>query len=179
MASTYILYHYLLYNHNFRQGIVLQIVTINVLYLIGGSLIDNRCCGFFCMTQWLAALHISNIYNQSVSHVVVEASLCFPHLFFITYICIPYGWWVYIAVDTILYLYTLPIDSFLTLNSSLCLSCNLSQSWGYNTNGFISCFTDIHLVLDILWKYIRIHFTYDSQLLHLTFFLCTISQYLI
>ena len=35
---------------------------------------------------------------------------------------------VYIVVDTVLYLYALPIDHFLTPFSSPCLSCNLSQA---------------------------------------------------
>ena len=64
---------------------------IDILYLTSGLLMDNRCWGFFSMTQWSAALYISNIYNQSVPYAVVEASLCFPHLFFMFYICIPYG----------------------------------------------------------------------------------------
>ena len=35
---------------------------------------------------------------------------------------------IYIAVDIILYPYTLLIDSIPTFYSSLCLSCNLSQA---------------------------------------------------
>ena len=33
-------------------------------------------------------------------------------------------------------------------------------------------------MLYIFWKCVRVHFTYDSQLLYLVFFSCTINQYL-
>jgi len=44
----------------------------------------------------------------------------------------PYFQLVYIVVDTILYLYTLPIDLFLFPYPNLCLSCNLSQAKSHN-----------------------------------------------
>ena len=64
---------------------------IDVSYLTDSSLINNRCWDFFYITQRLDILCISNVYNQSVPHVVVEASSCFSYLFFITYIYIPYS----------------------------------------------------------------------------------------
>ena len=47
----------------------------------------------------------------------------------------PYCQQIYIVVDTILYLYTLPIDSLLYFYSSLCLSYSLSQVQGCNIKG--------------------------------------------
>ena len=52
-------------------------VMINILCLTDGLLMNNRYWGFFPMTQWLAALCISLMYNQSAPHIVVEASLYF------------------------------------------------------------------------------------------------------
>ena len=39
-----------------------------------------------------------------------------------------YSHWVYIVIDTSLYLYTLPIDYLFLSYLSLCLSCNLIQA---------------------------------------------------
>ena len=75
----------------------------------------------FIYNLFYAALHFNLVYDQSVSHVVIEAFLCFPyslpHCFLWNSICILHGQYVYIAVNTILYLYALPIDSSLLLTS--------------------------------------------------------------
>ena len=56
----------------------------------------------------------------------------FPYISFILFLkdtfLFFYSHWVYIVIDTSLYLYTLPIDHLFLSYSSLCLSCNLIQA---------------------------------------------------
>ena len=47
---------------------------------------------------------------------------------------IPYGHQIYIVIDIILYLDTLPIDHLFYSSSSLCFSYNLSQAQNYNSS---------------------------------------------
>ena len=42
-----------------------------------------------------------------------------------------------------------------------------------------SCFTDVCLILDMSWTCVRVHFIYDSQLLHLVFSSCSSYAFLI
>jgi len=68
------------------------------------------------------------ILHQSAPHIV-EASACPPYVSLIVSPRMPFHFLMvtrYIAIDIILYSYTLPINHFLHPYLSLCLSCNLS-----------------------------------------------------
>ena len=58
--------------------------------------------------------------------------------------CSPYGHQIYIAINTILYPYTLPIDHSSYFFSSLCLSCNLSQAKGHNSGLLVIITSSYH-----------------------------------
>ena len=133
---------------------------INTLCLQDSQFIDNRCQDSFFMTQQLATLCIIYMYDQLVFHVVVKALLCFPYYFLMSNICIMHSIQVYIAINTILYLYTLLIDSISHSYSSLCLSCNLSQA------KVVTCTVEYstHLLLKFIGTYnfiSKIHFSYS------------------
>ena len=104
--------------------IIVVCVMINISCIIDGLLIDNKCWGFFLITQWLATPCVFLIYNQSVSHIVVEASLYFPHSYYM------YSSW---SLDIYSYKYY-PVSlcftnwSFLSSLLKSYLSCNLSQA---------------------------------------------------
>ena len=71
------------------------------------------------------------IYYQSASYIVIETLLYFSYLSLIISSKMPYLFlivyrYIYIVVDTVLYLYTLPIDHSFYSFSILYLSCNLS-----------------------------------------------------
>ena len=95
---------------------------------------DQHVLEFLCYDSMINCAICFYIYNQSAPYIVVETSSCFLTHFLISIVCIPHSLQVYIAVDTILYLYTLPIDFIPHSYLSLCLSCNLSQAKGYNTS---------------------------------------------
>ena len=78
-------------------------------------------------------LHCSR--SQSVPYVVDVVSLFLSFCLWSHNICIIDILLIvfrYIAIDTILYSYALPIDHSSTSFPSLCLSCNLSQAKGHN-----------------------------------------------
>jgi len=96
------------------------------------------------VSSWTIGVGVISFWNndqlylmvsQLVPHIVGTIFSCFPHVVWLNHFmynrCISHGH-IYIAVDTILYSYTLPIDYFSYLFLSLCLSCNLSQAKGCN-----------------------------------------------
>lgn len=79
-------------------------------------------------------------YTICFSHVVLVSKrgilMCSSfstHCFLKDILTIPHNLQVYIVVDTIMYLYTLPINYLLFPYLSLCFSCNLNQAWDCNT----------------------------------------------
>ena len=74
-------------------------------------------------------ISVSILYSSGGSLMFSSFSL---YCFLKDILLISYGHQIYIIVDIVLYLYTLPINHHHHSFSSLCLSCNLSQAQDYN-----------------------------------------------
>ena len=98
--------------------------------LLYGYLSLSICWGCFIYGHLFTMSYVFLIYYQSVPHVGGEVFLCGPHfLLIISLWTLPLFLIVYrYIVDTVLYLYALLINYLLHPFSSLCLSCNLSQT---------------------------------------------------
>jgi len=72
---------------------------------------------------------IYHMYYQLVSHVVVEVFSCFPCTFLILSSRVSFS---FLIVNSIYSCRALPID-YSYFYSSLCISCNLDQSWRWWT----------------------------------------------
>ena len=109
--------------------------------------------------------HISLVSTSCSKSGIFMWFLLSTYYFLIDTFLIPHGLQIYIVVDTVLYLYALPIDYLSYSFSSLCLSCNLSQAHNKNT---------IHTT--IIVESIIYFFLYYIQKLY-GLFICVVLDY--
>jgi len=109
---------------------LLQLIIPHVLQMFTLHL---TCFGYILGLFHILPLIYYTLYHPYVISVSTSCSskgflifsLLIPHCFLKDTFLFPYG---HIVVDTVLYPYTLPIDYSLHSYSSLCPSCNLSQT---------------------------------------------------
>ena len=105
--------------------------------------------------------HVISVSTSYSSKGLLIFSSFSPHYFLKDTLLVSYSYQVYIVVNTVLYLYTLPIDYLLTLFSSLCFSCNLSQTQDYNILNVCHIPSNIYTLFTLL-AWITLHSNYPS-----------------